>query len=126
MIIFHSFILFSAAIFQAERRRGGRPLMQNNLQMNWFFRGRGGRKTKEGEEKEECRWGFCGETFSGRSRRLDSRDDERGPTQAWPSGISRHCTALVRVPVIRGQLDPRLFEGELYHTTPFRHSGSEP
>lgn len=37
--------------------------MQNNLQMNWFFRGRGGRKTKEGEEKEECRWGFCGGNF---------------------------------------------------------------
>ena len=38
----------------------------------------------------------------------------------------RDDTALVRLPVIRGQLDPRLLEGELYHPTPFRHSGSEP
>ena len=100
--------------------------MQNNLQMNWFFRGRGGRKTKEREEKEECRWGFCGGNFlrafvRGGSILVTTREG-----QSMPGRRAYRDTALVRLPVIRGQLDPRLLEGELYHPTPFRHSGSEP
>ena len=49
-----------------------------------------------------------------RLRRLDSRDDSR-EGQSMPGRRAYRDTALVRLPVIRGQLDPRLLEGELPH-----------
>ena len=56
------------SLFGGRFSRGSPPsllLMQNNLQMNWFFRGRG-RKTKErgkSWEREERDGGLCGGNF---------------------------------------------------------------
>ena len=137
MIIFHPFILYSAAVFQEDLLPPPPPPPHAKQSANELVfprkrtknKGEGKKLGKRGERWRPL-WGKLSPGVIGDDS-IDSRDEsgsDSGMTDLRPYLATGHRDTAISS-VIRGQLDPNPFrEGELPHRLPLQspYYGSEP